>query len=219
MANGDVYELVDHQEFLGQTCLNVYFYDEIDDAGGSTNKAQSLIEAFISDVLPSITPIQSELLTHTRITARNLFDDTEAWEELISVPGEAGTPENQDAQPPFSAFAFKIVTDNASVRPGGKRYAGMLDSTQDDGIIVDASYPAALDTLADAVKSGIEVGLGALVDVFLPVVVKRVRSGVPGAYEYRLPENSGESVIGLVVDALWDIFVSHQNSRSYGIGV
>lgn len=205
--NGDVYQVVDTQVFNGQTCLNVYFYKATDVPLGAD--ASDVTAAFIETVLPTLTPLQVNDVVHTSIKATNLFDPTDQNEELISTAGEG----SGDPLGTFEAYPFRLIGDNASVRSGSKRIAGVPEDATTNGVVTASGVITDLDATAAILAAGVLFGLldaGTLV----PVIVKRLL--VDG--EYILPDNAGDAVLSNVVDALFSPLVTSQVSRKVGRG-
>lgn len=217
MAVGDVYEVIDVQTLQDQEILNVYFYRQ---EGAfvplSGTIAQALADEFVETVLPDLANPQTVELLHTEVRVRNLFDPIDQGTAVAGVNG--GRADSPDFLPSFNAWGFTLNHDNASVRPGGKRIAGVAEATQDDGI-PNGTGVSSLNVAAAAMAAPITGGLIITDDIMFPVVVQRVREGAPGSYTYRLPENSGELVFGQVIEALVKLFVTSQISRKVGVGV
>lgn len=205
---GDIFEIVDVQELLGQQCLNVYFY-RAQGVSVTENDAQSMANAWIEHVLPTITPWQTSDVVHTAVRCRNLFDDTDAYEALMSEPGAGGS----DTQSTFEAFPFRLVTDNAAVRPGAKRMAGVDGSYVTDGVVDNATLIGQLNDFATQLATEIAWGL-LEAELGAPVVVARML--VDGRYE--LPTTQADAVFGYVTDALFNPRVTSQVSRKVGVG-
>lgn len=217
MASGDIYEIVDVQMLQGSECENVYFYEQ---RGAfvpvSGNTAFALGEEFNETILPVICGIQDSDLVHVETRVRNLFDATDA---ANVASGNTGLLTGSvDAMPSFVAAGYQLPTDNAQVRDGAKRYAGMNENMQENGVW-NVLYYDELQAVADAIAAPITGGLIITDDIMFPVVVQRVRTGTPGNYEYRLPETSGEAVVGTIIEALWSAVVTSQISRKLGTGV
>lgn len=203
---GDVFQLTDVQEWQGQQCLNVYFYRQAVILVG--NAAQQLAEAYINELMPGVQQIQDSNVVHTSIICKNLFNESEAYTELISEPGGLA----QVSLPSFNAVAFRLSGNNSAVRDGQKRFAGVTETSQDEGVIVDATYLANLDILGAALLTFLSGGISP--DAFIPVIVKRILDGG----SYRLPANSGEAVLSDVIEYLFNVDVSSQTSRKVGRG-
>lgn len=206
-ATGDVFQLVDEQVVRGQQVLNVYFYEQA--AATAGNGAEQLVTSWIDQIMPGITGWQTDDVLHTSVYAKNLFNESEAYTELLSVSGTGGS---SDIMTTFNAVGYQLIGDNAAVRDGAKRYAGIYEGAVTDGVITDPTQMGLLDDLADLLFAGLLVGLAP--DVFLPVVVGRILEG--GVY--RLPTTQGEAVVSQVIDSLWNPEVTSQVSRKVGRG-
>lgn len=203
---GDVLQLVDEQVQDSQQVLNVYFYRLDTPVVG--NAAQMLVASWVDQVLPDIVDWQASDIVHTSVTAKNLFNEAEEYTELMSVPGDRDV----DVFPPFNAVGFRLIGDNAAVRDGQKRFAGVPEDSAEDGVFDDAGFLAAMTALAVTLATGLPIGLD--IDALMPVIVGRILSGG----SYRLPTNSGEAVLSNIVDALFNIDVTSQTSRKIGRG-
>lgn len=212
----DVYELVDKQLMNGQEVLNVYHYRLIQTAYVDTANpypSGTLIDRYIALVLPSIAACQMNGVGHVEITCRNLYNDFDADDRAISVYGNygGGAP---DVLPMFNAASFTLNTQGTVVKNGAKRLAGLVESGQTSGAITEPGLIARLAAATNAMVRTLTVGADIPTNnVFQPTIVKRIRSGTPGAYEYRLPENQGEAILAAVVSGAFKFLISSQNSR------
>lgn len=205
---GDVFEIVDQQEMIGQQALNVYFY-RVRTVSVTDNDASSVATAFIEQMLPVIVAAQTTDVVHTAVKVRNLFDETDAHTELLSEAGTYG----DDSQSTFNAFPFQLVGNNAAVRPGAKRIAGVDGANVTDGVVDGLTLISALEDVA--VQLAAEMAWGLLSAEFLePVIVGRILDGG----EYRLPTTALEAIISVITDALWNPRVTSQTSRKVGVG-
>jgi hypothetical protein len=215
MATGDVYEVIDVQTQEGQQILNVYFYYQaLPLVPLSGTIAQALAEDWADLFIPLLVDFQVDTLVHEEVRCRNLFDEDDVG---ITITGDAGSNETSEALPTFLAVGMKFNHDKPSVRPGGKRLPGLYEVIQDEGVIV-AGAVGKLDDLAEALAEPLPAGILIPVDTMYPCVVKRVREGDPGEYEYRLPEATGELIFGTVIEVLWDLLITSQVSRKIGVG-
>lgn len=212
---GDVYELVDVQALRGQQVLNVYFY-QVRETFVTTRPtiAEVLANNWTGQILPDLTAVQTEDLVHTSVRVRNLYNAADTFELLMSAAGDDSNPTDSN----FDAYPFQMQGETHAVRKGAKRIAGVSDGANADGIVTDPATLALLDSIATSMSAPVQVGTLILTDTFFPVLVKRVRSGVAGAYEYRLPETSGEGVVTTIINVLFDVLISTQNSRKIGRG-
>jgi len=216
MATNDVYELIDYQSAYGIPIENVYFYRRNAASFVDTTQptvAGSLLNSWYSKIFPTIYPCQGTDVIHTKLTMRNLFDDSDAANLLISQTGTANVGAVEDL-PPYNAYAVKFGTPGLLVKDGYKRLAGVIESAQVDGGLTNPTIVLRLTTFANKVLEGIRFSADLPINqVAVLTVVKRVRSGVPGDYEYRLPENQGESVWADVGTAVIKFLLTSQVSR------
>jgi hypothetical protein len=171
--------------------------------------AAEVCEGFIAGIIPLMQAVQTDSVIHTSVRATNLFDATDAHEELISEAGEL----TGGAESTFNAYGFRLNGDNAAVRNGAKRVAGVWDDGTAGGVVTDGGLLGDLNTLATAFASNVLFGLldgGTLV----PVIVKRILSGG----DYTLPTSLGDAVLSVVVDALVNTLITSQTSRKIGVG-
>ena len=207
MALFDVYQIVDKSVLLGQECTNIYYYQQ--DSAVDAPNAEDVAAAYIGQVLPLVKTIQEADLLHTEILVTNLFNPSDTFTQAVSVPGTAtfGT----ELLPIFSATGFRLVGDNGAVRNGAKRYAGMDEGVQDDGVITNGTFITQLDAIADQLFATLNHGI---IPTYVPVIVKRLLSGT----DYVLPDNLGDAVLSHVVEAAFDTLVTSQVSRKVGSG-
>jgi len=219
MAQGDIYELTDVQRLYGQTVYNVYYYrQDLVFLLGLPTTAQVVLEAWQAQKLLHIQNIQSTDLVHTEIRVRNLFDATDAFSKSVSVTGlSADTGGTMSA---FNAWAFVMEGDNASVRDGAKRIAGVVEAHQADGVFnADAAIVGLFNQTATRLEGALEIGTLITSPVFLPVVVARNRTGVPGSYQYNLPQTQVTANWSNIVNVLWKALITSQTSRKVGVGI
>lgn len=213
----DLYELVDEQTSNGQQVFNVYFYrtGALFVTTTPTN-AQVLAENWADQILPDLIGVQSDQVTHNRVSVRNLYDPADSFAADISVPGFVVSAE---VLPNFNAYPFKLAPDTAAVGQGAKRLAGVPEAAQQNGVVTDGLTLTRLATASAAMEAAVQVGLILPSDVFFPAIVKRVRTGVSGSYEYSLPTVRGTGVWANVLSALFDVLLTSQVSRKIGVGI
>jgi hypothetical protein len=219
MALNDVYEITDIQTLRGQEVVNVYHYHQVlAFVPLFPTTAMVLAAEWMTQVLPAIREIQAGELVHTFLRVKNLFNAADSYEEAISLPGTWSLGADQDTMPTFNALAFQLNGDNAAVKDGSKRFAGLPETFANDGIVEGLASINYSNALSLALEKSVTVGLVIEDPVFTPVIVKRVRSGSPGNYTYRLPENQLESVLSAVIVAVWNALITSQISRKIGVG-
>lgn len=210
MATGDYYQINSRQTFTTTTLENVYFYESLD-AGTSSDE---LAQLFIDDVLPSVRAVQSSEIVHVLVKVENLFNPSDFTQAVINFPGTFGAA--VDALPPHDAISFTLRPSTKIVRPGGKRYAGLTEQSQDNGVIADAALVILLEALRFALIEILKDLATGLDDHYRPIIVKRILEGVEPDITYRLPENQGEAQHADVIQSDYSLFVRTQNSRRLG---
>ena len=221
MAVGDLYEVTLKGRLFEQETDNIFHYHQaLDFVTTNPTKAQSLAEAWIAQKLDSIVQLVTNDVTFLAVDVKNLFDIADSYTALISVPGESGGAGAQDTMSAFNAISFTLQPETAAAGKGAKRFPGVNETNQTDGIVTNTTVLTTLaPACADAMSSPVEIGLIIPDPVFVPVLIHRVRSGTPGNYTYRLPATTGEAVFSRIAVALFNIVVKHQISRTLGVGV
>lgn len=218
MAVGDVYELVCDQLYGTSTVLNVFYYEQISivvPAEGFTI-AGLLAEQWDEQVGSVIRGSQNVDVIHNEVRCRNLFDASDAGLYAVDEPGGNNST---DGMGPFVAMSYKLFGANPAVKNGAKRFVGVHEGIQTDGVIDNAEFITYAEDVAEALAANVTAGDVIPSDTWRPVIVKRVRSGTAGAYEYRLPESSGETVLSQIASALLSVVLTSQVSRKFGRGV
>lgn len=218
MAVGDVYELVCDQLYGTNAVLNVFYYEQhtivVPLAGQTISRI--LAEEWDSQVGAVLREVQTNDVIHREVRVRNLFDASDAGSYPVNAAGALGALETL---PPFVAIPFALIGENPAVRNGSKRFVGVPEGATSDGLLDGTGYIQDCETLGTAMAADVTAGSTIPTDTWRPVIVKRVRSGVAGNYEYRLPESQGESVLSRVANALLSVVLSSQVSRKFGRGM
>lgn len=209
-TDNDVFQLVHEYTFLGQSCSNVYFYQR---GTGLSVDAQALVDEWVEQVLPSILDMQVAGAVTTRVSAQNLFEITDSGEQLLSLAG-AVTGGESEYLPSFISAGFTLARENGSTRNGQKRIGGMREADTTNNVWTGGTFIAKLGAAADAIASTLLGTLSA--EWFFPVIVKRI---LEGEGEYRLPATAAEAIINAVVDCVFDLDVTTQNSRKSWVGI
>lgn len=218
MAAGDIYELTLHQLDRGQVVENVFFYDqELEFVTTNPTKAQVLAENWVDQILPQVSAVQPAEVRTTGVTVKNLFNVSDGYDLALSIPGGYAT--DRELESTFNAIGFKLNGDNPAVKNGAKRIGGVFEDYVNDGVITGADLITKCNALADKFEAYVTVGTIIMDNVFAPVIIKRIRSGTPGNYTYRLPETRLETTVSKVVVALFNAVVTSQISRKIGLGI
>ena len=207
---GDLIELVHEQTYLGQNCNNVFFF-----MATAATTLSTLASWYEANVVPQFKNNQNNLVVHTNLRLRNVFVDTETYEEPLTGAGLVAS--DLVEMPSFMAYAIRLDHDNGAIRPGFKRIVGVDELSISDAMVTPARI------------TGLEVLAGRLVNPasvanpnFNHVIVSRVcetPNPTPGAkpacLKYRLPENIGELEVGIITTAEVYTQPSTQNSRKW----
>lgn len=208
---GDIVELTHNMQWGGQLISNVYYFENV--AGGGS--LPLLAAWFETNVVPEVQNLQHDLISHTNLELRNLFNSAETHIETLT--GTGVSPSLLVELPEFLAISIRLRHVNGNVRSGFKRIAAGLESQLENGlwqapIITVASDYAALLVNPPSVAN----------PDWAHVVVSRVcetPNPVPGAkpscLKYRLPENQGESLVAYPIS--FEVYTqpTTQNSRKW----
>lgn len=107
--------------------------------------------------------------------------------------------------PPFCCVGVRLNVGTRVTRPGQKRFPGLLEIDQDNGLLASGVVSAALDT-ANYMIQTLTLGAPALAMTLSPIIVRKDAQGTVTAYQ---PIRSAS--VGL--------YVTTQNSRKFGRGM
>jgi hypothetical protein len=218
----DLYEVTLSSIYLGRECVNVFHYVwDIDfvtlpesDKRPSREIALGFKRVFF-DTTPGLAQISTLDVLFTGIRARNLFDEGDQYEVSISVPGTSGggtSPGSGESLPRFVAQSFSLETETSL--KGKKRFPGFGETQQVDGVAIPSvATDTAWTTMQQKLAQRLPLSPLWLSNVAAPVIIKRVRTGAPGSYSYRLPTQQSEAVYARIVRSLFDIVLTSQVSR------
>jgi len=143
----------------------------------------------------------------SEIQCINLFDPNDF---SVGSVGPASGLRTGQACAPFDAIAFFSERNTRAIRRGQKRFMGVSEDDQNNGVLVGSGLSNAGD-MAEAL--GDQLATGSPIQRFNPVVVKRILYQVDGKDRYRLPENEAEAEYTLAVGWDYKSTLSHQVSR------
>lgn len=190
-------------ELYDQSIENIFHY-----RGNALTSpdAIDIAEAFYDQILPDIQAITATDVFFTEIRVHDLMasDSPAIW-----TVGENGASSADQSLPPFNAFGFTLNVGSTVTRPGHKRFAGVVESDQNDGVVTAAGTIAAGAALATTLAFNLFDTATGLIPWAAGVIVKRILDDD----SYRLPTSVGELVTNAIVDAAMSLIVSSQNSR------
>lgn len=212
MAINDLYRvtLIQTYDLDGPECRNVFYYKQIT-PGGVSEGADALLAAFQTGLYPDIDAIQNVVINTREIRVENIvagFDNAVATFGVGTEVGQRGG----ECLPPYAAWAFKLHRLSTAVRNGQKRFAGVSESDQVNGIATGTIIP-----LLNACASSLDKILGGPVPdtaTYQPRIFRAARE------EDTIPAK----IIPALLQADFDIAdasftgVSTQNSRKFNAG-
>lgn len=164
---GDLLQIIDFQEYLGEQMLNVYYYrytstPTIDDAIYG-----ELLDDFLDTVVVPVAAIQSEDVMHTYLQIKNLSTNVQFAELDTDVPGGQSATDTSNL-PSFISLGFQLVHDSLVTRSGYKRIGGLIES------IVSGNEYTGAGSYTDAIETGLNAPLHAgIIEVAFPIIPKR----------------------------------------------
>ncbi len=157
MAVNDIYVVKQFGQYLGQQCLNTYFYRQVTVLGDTD--AFGLWEAMDSAIL-------SELVGC--VVTGYTVDQVEVYQILSPTDYYTGTPSNSvglrsavasSLAPSSQAFSYRSNRAGAGTRRSYKRYSGMVDTDADgNGLAVAFTSLAPVTNLQAALGAVISAG-------------------------------------------------------------
>lgn len=202
MTVGNRFQIIDHQTFLGQEVVNVYFYRQ---TAGLTEAAADLADLYVSTILPELVNIQSTQVTHTQIVCNNV-DNLSDYVELPLTVDNTGL-ESGEALPPYACYAFRFNRATRAVRNGQKRIAGIVEAGQSNGVAVSGDLPQ-LSTIASVMAQQ----LTSTDNTFQPVIYHRFPADVTHPHP---PLSLGTDYD---ISGVQYVRISTQNTRKFGRG-
>lgn len=198
MAVGDVYRVLDYQSMFGSQMLNVYYYEQVAAFTPDINESESFIQDWFTDMQPAILEVQNDIVTHPVLTISSLASFTDFWSTTNGGSGQV----SGDCLPPFVAWAIRLNRVSRVVRNGQKRFAGVSESQQENGIVISGTPTTNLTLLAEKLATIIDHGG---VPTWKPIIA---RIG-PGDSVTAQSDVAGATFVG----------ISSQATRKYGRGM
>lgn len=206
IAVGDILQISDFQSFLGNTLLNVFFYEV--SAADVDLDYETVKVAFENAIVEPMSNIQSNFCEHVRIVIKNLTNELDIAEFPISVTGFHGGQASQS----FVSYSIRLIRSTALTRHGSKRIGGLSEGTLDGNGVLSSelgTVTAFADLLAEPLVMESEVFPEFTA---VPVIVGRFH--IPAA-------NAGEIDLSKInpVSAAQFIRVTSQATRRAGRGI
>jgi hypothetical protein len=200
MATDDRFQLDLVGTCLGVNTRNVFFYLQ---TNGLAEASGPLVEFFISDILQTIRAALTVDMVFSAVNVKNL-DNPEDFVDFPLSPVQAG---NVDAEtlPPFCTFSYRYGRTSLAVRNGAKRFAGVPETYQENGVIVAGTPTTNVVAIATVLDDAISDGAGT---TFVPVIMKKTRQPETGPFESWLYEE-------FAINGVTYSHIGTQNTRKF----
>lgn len=208
MALNDIYRvtLVQVWDTDAPVAFNVFYYKEVVEDVTLNHSAQLAAE-FEANVDPLIRAIQADIVSTININVENIIPSADNT-YLAYTPGTRAGAETAGALPPYVNWAFIYNRNNSAVRNGAKRFWGVTEAAQEDGIAV-AGMTTAINALA--ARLALTLGTTGSTSLYQPRIF---RAGRPS-------KTIPEKIIPAMAQNDFDVAsvsyrqISSQNSRKF----
>lgn len=203
---GDVLQITDTQVFLGESMLNVYFYEVM--VATDVPDYSTVRIAFEDLIIEGMIPFQSAFCEHVRVTIKNLTNGLDIAEFPVEFDGAVSGEASQS----FVSLSCRLVRSTALTRHGSKRIGGLSEGLLNGNGLATGAIES-IQPFVDKLALPIEVDS----EVFgqfeaRPVIVGRFLQGESNAGELDL------SKINPVASAQF-IRLTTQATRRAGRGI
>lgn len=207
MGVGDLLSVTVHATYKYlKPLLNVFHYYWFSGA----HSAEDIALEFVAKPLFQMRALYYPDVHFEQISVRNLFDPSFGIDHGPALDGSR--PGIAEELPTHDASAIRFRHANPAVRGGWKRFGAPTEVDQLDGAL-EAAYNIYLNNLASAILDNLFPGVGGpTTDGLQYCIIKRILVS-PGVY--RLPENLGEAIWGVVTSAELKPRITTQNSRKF----
>lgn len=192
----DIYLVTLKGTLFAQETENVFAYELLSGGGSGAPLSAGLAAQFYISVVLPILQIVSVEMVFNEIYVENVDDPTDFFTDPISGAGVV----TGSCEPPFVAWAFRLIRSTRLSRNGAKRIPGVPSVA----IVDDAPDPsrlAALSDFADAYAGNVVFSS----NTFAPII-------------YRKPSSVHPSGLGFLASGAEFVRLSTQNSRKIGRG-
>jgi len=167
IALGDLLQIIDHQTYLGEDLMNVYYYRWFTAPALDNVVYTDLLDDFKEVVLDKVKEVQVSALEHTTLEIKNLSNGVDF--ALLVVDETGVIPAAEDALlPSYVSMGFRLLRDSLVTRNGSKRYAGVIETAVEGNEFV--GYGAAIAAIETALSDNLHTGL---IETAAPIIPKR----------------------------------------------
>lgn len=181
---GDLIQIRDVQNYLGQELENVYYYRVTSITGMGGDYLDLLLDSFVARVVSKVAVVQVSALYHSLYAAKNLSNGVDIVERSAHDLG-ADACGSTSQEPSFLALGWKLRRSSLATRNGSKRIAGLCEDKVTGNGWIGAGGP--IGDINFAFASSLNIGL---LEVASPVIVKRPINTPAGAYIYSVVANA-----------------------------
>lgn len=199
---GDLIQITDFQTYLGQVCLNVFYYRWFTAPAIGNEYLEALWTEYRSDVMDQMIKLQVEQVVHNNLQVKNLSNGVDFYEDDPNRTGLIDAPDSE-ILPSYVALGFKLIRDSLVTRNGSKRIVGVPEGNVSGNTYVGLGVD--IESFENALVGRLSVGI---IEVAAPIIVKRpITPPVGDTYIYS--SVNGASFSGM----------STQNTRKAGRGI
>lgn len=137
-------------------CYNVFYYQSL----GLVDVTTPMNDIAHALILKLYTPLAAVITAQVLISDSYVKNLNTLEEGAFSTDGTTVGTKAGDALPPFNAYSFIYRRANATTRHGHKRFAGVPELQQAQGVITDPGTLGQLNDLAAALQAPLDDGEG-----------------------------------------------------------
>lgn len=212
MALNDKYRVIHSQRYspIGPVSMNVYYFEQT--LPGDPEGAELLADLFDFYIVNALKTIQNVTVGNLQVEVQNIIPGPDyfikTYDPVTSIGQRIG-----ECLPPYAAWAFRLNRTTTASRNGQKRYIGVSEADQVNGVAVSG-----MATLFDAVEAVIGAPLPASAPNTTSYTPRIFR---PGKESVTIPAK----IIPAVVQAVFPVgeaqyvSLSTQNTRKFGVGI
>lgn len=224
-------EVVVQSVYYNQLIINRFNYVATGTPAGSTLSLLLLrAMGFIPDngvfpgdtVFAAIRNMQPATVSYRQVLARNVYSETDFWENPYPVPPTGGA--TAEGLSPAVAYGFRTNRVRYDIGRGYKRFVGVTEGASGPGGVFTSGTLALMATLANRMSVTLNIEDSGNNVSFAPAVVKKERYIVPDTdpvrHAYRYYESEAEQLANTAVGFVWQNYTQSrtQTSRQYGRG-
>lgn len=139
MSVNDIYRVKLFQSFKigGLEILNVFYYKQLT-PGVTSEGAAHLAGEFEAILGPPIRNIQNEAIIWQSLEVANIIPGPDfVTNPYTNVTGQV----SGESLPPFVTWSYRLNRSTSASRNGQKRFAGVTETSQDDGVPISGFVP------------------------------------------------------------------------------